>query len=339
MKKFKKAMSVIPLIIALILLFGIMNGDMQNWVNIFKSKLVTDKKAEKALEKTYPVGIIENYREAFIWADGRIPKAEIYDPDNKTGKPYPYYGISVNEGEWYGKCYDEDMEYNKSHKLNEKYIGAEKYNPDKLVVVGEKFDRKYMCVKNTIDSIEFIESLKECEERYYMSDGRVIAPYLSDDYTLDDIVLKHSISGDRFENQKLLYIKVKITVESESEWVQEVCVVPRMRIMKQKDDILVRDDYSSGYDICSQKDGKSILGNTSFPVYSDLGYFDTTLPNWDKIDESHYPMRKGEKVTYNLVYVLPEEYADDAYLVYDDIGHQEEFTYNLTDISIIKIIQ
>lgn len=334
MKYMKRMVAILPMIVGIILLYGIFSGNMEKWIHTFTS--AGDSK--KVSQKTYPIGVIENYREAFEWYAGAEPQAEVYDPDNKTGKPYLYYGQSVNETEWYEKCYAEDVEYNNSHKLSEKYIGTDKYNPDKIVGIGEQFMRKYMCVEGTVNEIDIVDSLNGCEEKYYLADGRIgILPSLNTDGMLENVEIK-DIAGKQTDNQNLKFIKVQLTMKSNSEWVQEVQVTPKLGFFDEEDGILVVDTQVI-YTIQSGADGNVQCGYTGYPIYLDLGYYDSTLPDSKNIDEVHYPMRKGESVTYNVIYAIPEEYIDKAYLVFDDIGHQEEFTYNLTDITIIKVTE
>ena len=332
LKVIKKVSAVIPIMVAVILLYGIFSGNIEDWIHQIKSTKSTNDSAGN----TYPIGVIENYRTTFKWENSGEPYAEVYAPDNKIGKPYLYYGVSVDECNWLESCYDEDVEYNKSHKLSEKYLGANKYNPDKVVNVGEKFTRKYMCSECTINKIDTVESLLDCESRYYLSDGRLgILPGLNERGVLENMVIQ-DISGQNIQNQNLIFLNIQITVESKSEWVQEVMMIPKLKFLNIDNDVLIESNNIC-YCICSGNDRSVNYSYTGYPIYSDLGYFDSTLPDCEYIDEFHYPMRKGESVTYNVIYPIPEEYIDNAYLVFDDMGHQEEFTYNFTDITIVKV--
>ena len=231
MKYMKRMVAILPMIVGIILLYGIFSGNMEKWIHTFTSA----RDSKKVSQKTYPIGVIENYREAFEWYAGAEPQAEVYDPDNKTGKPYFYYGQSVNETEWYEKCYDEDVEYNNSHKLSEKYIGADKYNPDKIVGIGEQFIRKYMCAEGTVNKIDIVDALNGCEEKYYLTDGRIgILPSLNTDGMLENVEIIKGIAGKQTDNQNLKFIKVQLTMKSNSEWVQEVQVTPKLRFLMKK---------------------------------------------------------------------------------------------------------
>ena len=333
--KIKKVIAIIPLIIGVLLLYGIISGNMEEWIHSVGSNVNT----KKTVEHTYDVGVINNYKEAFDWYEGAVPYADVYDPDNKVGETYFYYGITVDETKWYTSCYNEDIKYNSEHKLTKKYSGMEKYNPDKLVNIGEEFERKYVCADSVINKVELLDTLSECDRRYYLCDGREgILPSLREDGTLNNPII-YDLQGNQLSNQKFKFVKVEISLSSKSEWVQEIQVVPKLHYFQNSNDILDDSGNEVHYYINSGDNGDVIYSFTGYPIYQDVGYFDNSLENSNSIDELHYPMRKGESITYNVIYVVPEEYINNAYLVFDDIGHTEEFSYNLTDTDIFKIIE
>lgn len=327
----KKIIGFLPLIIGSILIYGIASGNIEGWIN----NLETDKKNEQSLATTYPVGVIENYKDAFEWYEGTVPVADVYDPDNKIKKSFPCYGYSVDEGNWYIKCNNEDLDYNKEHKLSEKYLGNLKYNPDKIVDIGETFDRKYLSAKSTIDNIEILDNLENVYEGYFTADGRSsVMPFLSENGSLENMQV-YNRDGLLTENQNLKFVKITISLESFSEWVEELELAPELNVLKkEEDDLLVASDM---LDYFIKINSEMTTLDSGHAIYIDLGFFDYTDPECEIIMETSYPMRKGEKITYSIMYVVPEAFLDDVYLVFNDRGNWVEYTYNLRDITIVKV--
>lgn len=325
--------------IAIILICEIINGNLKKWIIS-----INHPGSNSSSIESYPANsVIKNYGSAFEWEEGMKPFADIYDPKNKTGQRYLYYGSSTISRNWINKCCNEDINYNQNHKLDAKYLGYNKFNPDKLVNIGETFSRKYVCVKNTVNSIQIIDSLKTCDSRYFTTAGQGLRQYLSDNYILENTNIM-DILDKTVNNQNICYVRIQITLESESEWVQEVVISPSLCFLEKNDDFLT---VSPDFYCTIRPDNNPYVNIITFnssgvlPIYNDLGYFDTSLPNSEEIEQMTYPMRKGERVTYNLIYVLPAAYLDDAYLVYNDTctfcASLQDYTYNSKEVKIIKL--
>lgn len=288
--------------------------------------------------------VIENYDTLFEWYNGKTPKVNTYNTTAQKSREYLAYGISMDEYDYLKKCYDEDVANNNDNPLTNKYAGHGKYNKDKVLAGSEMFSRKYMSAFSCFNSTEFGDKFPfDVDDRYLMENTRsLIMDNLSDDRrVINNIEVYNASTGELCENQKVYYAFVQIGLEGRSNWVQDVLVAPRLSYLKDEGDILAEYDSPVYISINGER-----LSGDEYGVYigrmTDNGttfydYSDEACRN--SVPQCHCPLRIGESSGFYVIYLIPEAYLEDAYLVYNDLEEYEnvDYTYNLLDVAIYDL--
>ena len=134
---------------------------------------------------------------------------------------------------------------------------------------------------------------------------------------------------------------MQIGLEGRSNWVQDVLVAPRLSYLKDDGDILAEYDSPVYISINGER-----LSGDEYGVYigrmTDNGttfydYSDEACRN--SVPQCHCPLRIGESSGFYVIYLIPEAYLEDAYLVYNDLEEYEnvDYTYNLLDVAIYDL--
>ena len=306
------------------------------------SEKITETTTEDALSSNDKV--IENYNTMFEWYGEYIPKTDTYSSSTQKSREYLAYGISTDEYEYMKTCYDEDVLNNDNNKLMDKYLGHGKYNKNKLLDSQETFNRKYMSVSSSIFGGYFEDKIKvDIDDRYLMEDTRdLILENLSDDRScINNMMVYDADTGELCDNQKIYYVLVQIEIEAQSNWVQDVLLAPKLTYLKDDGDVL--SEYNSPVYISIN--GERLSGH-EYGIYikslvdDGLSFYDYSDENCrDSVPQCHWPLRIGETVGFYDIYLIPEAYLEDAYLVYNDLEEfgSVDYTYNLLDVSIFDL--
>ena len=317
------------------------NTDISN-VEADETESTDEMSADKFISP-YSI-VIENYDTLFEWYNGKTPKVNTYNTTAQKSREYLAYGISMDEYDYLKKCYDEDVANNNDNPLTDKYAGHGKYNKDKVLAGSEMFSRKYMLAFSRFTSTEFCDKFPfDVDDRYLMENTRsLIMDNLSDDRReINNIEVYNASTGELCENQKVYYAFVQIGLEGRSNWVQDVLVAPRLSYLKDDGDVLAEYDspvYISvnGERLSGDKYGVYIESmkddGTTFYDYSDEACRNS-------VPQCHCPLRIGESSGFYVIYLIPEAYLEDAYLVYNDLEEYEnvDYTYNLLDVAIYDL--
>ena len=326
---------------AIVLIYGIFSGDLESYMTRFK-KAASSKENDtsSSVAKEYPPGeVIEDYVNAFDWTI--YPSEKSYDPNNKSMK-YNAYGISKDEEKYLKTLQNEVVKYDKEHPISDECKGSNKINPSCRFNIGQEVDIRQDSMKVTINSIDILEDVSALDEDYFLPEVResnLVSSYDKSGNLMDGVKLFDCITNEPLDNQKLLFVKVNLTIKSYSNWVETIPdVSPSICFCEDNK------QYISGIDGYFAKNGDNVEGYSFGPMYFDLGsYSYTAYKEQNLMDYSlSYPMRIGEEVTFNAVYVCPEQLIDKAYLFLGSSiswGGENANTYNDIFIKFIKVTE
>ncbi|MDE6232610.1 MAG: hypothetical protein K2M60_04585 [Lachnospiraceae bacterium] len=346
----KKVLTFFPLLIAVVLLYGTVTGKIEKQVKNAKHKIVNTKsEKEKAGEETYPPGKITSLKEAFEWEDFGIPAADEYDPDNKISGGV--YGKTKAEIKYMEELRKYEKKYDEEHPLEERYEGLWKYNPNRVLKVGQEFEVKSKCLTIIIEGIEFKENIKDIDMEYVNPNGRgCVLPYIDESGKMNPGVLYEDVligedpakqenwSRKEYDNNNVIFAAVHLSVSGQSEWIQEVYQLYPDMVFLNRDGDLLYNDLGNLNRLHGSRGENIILGLGSV-FYDDLGFYD--FENCNRYEYTSYPIRKGETVEFTVMYAVPEVSLDRAYLIYGDDSelYNENTRYNCRDITLVKLIE
>lgn len=333
------------------------NNEISNNIES-ETKPDTDKKeTESTILGADIKPLLENYSELFEWCDGKKPIVDTYDAEKQKKREYLAYGVSVDEYKYRKKIYENEIAADKASSLDSAYYGNGKYSKDKMFVLGEEIDRKYMSCKTNIASIAFNNKIIfNIEDKYFLEATRnqildnvkrdyetVNGEQVSNSATVENMQVYDLTTGKLCANQKIYYVMLNITINSNSNWVQDTLIAPKLVYLQKKDDMLETYANPPVYiEINGKKLTKSEYGIYNFAAsnYDKIIYYDYDDEACrDSVPQCHSPIRKGESVSAIVYYLVPEAYLEDAYFMYSDIEEFEEIqnTYNFSEVSIVSL--
>lgn len=316
----KKILSFLPLVIGGIIIWGLASGRIEDAVNP-KDK-VTEK--DTTIDKVYKNGRLQ-LKESYKWITE--PDAEEYASDYKE-PGIEKYGLTVNQNEWENQCYSELNSYIKKCELTDKQKGENRYNKDYIVQINEEFDLKFLHLKGKVTNIEIRNNVNDDEIDGFIRCGKEdITEYLDSDGSLKDMTVVEKYMSDdnkivEEKNQhKMCFIKLSITLDSYSDWVQNSTITPYVMYLEDNGEALqpIGTDFNKGYyfyGVASEMYGA--------PLYYDVDFYDNY-----KFPEQiifQYPMMNGESISFNVGYIVPEDMLDNVYFMYGT-GTTTEFDY------------
>lgn len=288
---------------------------------------------------------LKNYSELFKWYNGKLPEINEYDSNSQKSRKYLAYGVSEDEYEHMKKCYDKDVAYNTEHPLDDIHSGHGKYSLDRLILPVEKFDRKYMSSLTSFSNANFSTTMSpETKDKYFTEGGRdLIINNLNDDRTkINNLYIYDTETNRLCENQTIYYVTIDVDHLVNSPWVQDVLIAPKLTYMKNEGDMLTEIDDPAYISINNQ-----ILSNIQYGIYIINGNVDNDFSFYDyedkdcvnSVPQCHCPLRNGEFINARIVYMIPAQYIENAYLVYNDLEEFQkvDYTYNLRDTAILEL--
>lgn len=363
-KLLKKTIYIIPLIIAVALVVGIATGKIDKGVNKAKDYVEESKEDKGASssednsdktnsdissetddlepEKEIPAGKI-NLLEYFTWIDK--PKVEVFDPENRIiGESV--YGMTKEEEKYSIDLLKKQEEYNKANPIPKELKGMFRFNKDRLLDYGESYYIEEIKTTVTYSNFEVRDNFNGLESKYFTEhdiDREEFVKKLDADGKLSNCCYykyfggPNSINDVKVENADYRLVMFDINLKCDCEWVVSTDVVPSLYYLEEdkSGEVLIGVEPSI---YGGTKDGN--INITYFlPKYIDI------VDNMPELDEDprFYPMRKGDDITFRVGYIVPVDYMEKAYLVYDKndwpIYTGGESSYNTQNYILMKLIQ
>lgn len=332
----KHIIHILPIIIAAILLYGAVTGKITKIISYTKN-VTKDKSDDITEEETVSlppgkINLIDNFR----WTSK--PMVDEYDPDNR--QKFQVYGETVMEGEWNKKCEKELEKYRENIDLPKEKQGYV-FNTDIVKNIGEEFELIKSKRKVTITNVTVNEVVDEkyLDKEKLLVDFDEFKGFLNEDGRFSGCNIRwfeNNKKKNKENDVKLYWVVADINVKAESEWVDCGDIVPSLEYLYKDDDVMRLADKS----YMMEGEWENQIGEDSGVVYVDLGLYDFSDINQRILG---YPMRKGDQVTFQAAYVIPEEMLDYAYLWYEcpDGGNEEnvhvdDYYTNIYDV-LVKV--
>ena len=348
-KLIKKVIYIIPLAIGILLIIGIATGKLDKSIDKAKEyvKEIKEDSADKeSIDDTknsikdIPAGKI-NLMEYFSWIDE--PKVKVFDPENRIIERTPVYGLSK-------ELLEKQEDYNKSNPIPEKLKGAGIYNKERLLEYGEPYYVEAIKTTVTYSNFEVRDNFAGLDSKYFTEydiDREEFVKKLDADGKLSNCCYykyyggPNSINDVKVENVDYRLVMFDINLKCDCEWVVETDVVPFIYYLEEEE------TGKALIEVSPRIYGERGKGNGNVDIANIVPkYFDIVenMPELDEdIDPRFYPMRKGDDITFRVGYIVPVDYMDKAYLVYDtnytnySTGSQE--SYNTQNYILMKLIQ
>ena len=331
----RRIIYITPLLMGVMLIYGIFTGELEKKVNEVKLKIDERKASSDKKEDTYnkrdneeatlPDGKI-SIKENFTW--DIPPRVDEYDPDNKLPGNY-MYGYTKEEIQYQEKLGYKQCEYDEKVKLPEELKGHNIFNKEKMIEFGEEFEIKFNKLKCKYENLIIREDFLGLDKEYYSYDKEILLSKLDADGKLQNVSLWKD--NQEIKNVDVKLVMFDVAIVPSSEWVTECEVVPWIYYLQEKNGALVELDsfyYREHGELGVVEDR---------PIYFDLGLYDFDTAGINDMIY-HCPMRKGETVTFTVGYLIPEELMDNAYIIYNtDCWPATDYSYNTKDIAILKI--
>lgn len=328
MKEFKKVIYFIPLLVALLVIYGAVSGKLQIFIEKSKDKFEENIPSEKNNhENPIPAGRIV-LREYFDNWDVE-PLVEEYNPDNKIAKNL-VYGRTMDESSHITEHYKRQEKMTGETKIPTEYLGSDIYNKGVIKKWGESFEIDYTEATYKYDNVIVRDDFVGLDSKYYTENKEQLLNCLDNEGKLVDTVMVSMEDGKEIRDVPCKLVMFDITIKPESEWVIEAETVPELQFLNENGDALEKiTEYCGKY-------GELDITNAR-PIYYDLGLYDVETAGVNE-DIYNYPMRKGEEVNFKVGYIVPIELLDSAYLVYNpDCYIATEYSYAAQDMAIYKI--
>lgn len=344
MKKIsKRILYAIPLMIGIVLIYGIFSGKLDERVNRAKAKL-DEKKTDTVQNDTSP-GDVEGggtgetslpegkiaLKENFMWEIP--PRVDEYDPENKISGNY-VYGSTLEEQQYKTKCGKEQNDIDMKEKIPAELKGDQIFNKEKMIQWGETFEIKYNQLTCKYDNPVIRDDLAGLDEKYYSYDKELLLDKLDADGKLQNVSIWEWNEDREHTNVRVKLVMFDITITPHSNWVTECEVVPELLYLEEKNGALFSIDDEKKY---YNRSGELHVIHDR-PIYYDLGLYDFETAGINE-DIYYCPMRKGEIINFTVGYLVPEELLDYAYVVYNPDCHRAtDYSYNTRDIAIKKLM-
>lgn len=365
-KLLKKTIYIIPLIIAVALVVGIATGKLDKGVNKAKHYVEESKEDKGASssednfdktnsdissetddlepEKEIPAGKI-NLLEYFTWI-GK-PKVEVFDPENRIiGERV--YGMTKEEEKYSIELEKKQEEYNKANPIPKELKGILCFNKDRLLDYGESYYIEEIKTTVTYSNFEVRDNFNGLESKYFTEhdiDREEFIKKLDADGKLSNCCYykyyggNNGINDVKVENVDYRLVMFDINLKCDCEWVVEKDVVPWLYYLEEVE------TGKALTEVTPRIYGETGQGNGNVDIAYFLPKYLDIVDNMPELDEDprFYPMRKGDDITFRVGYIVPVDYMDKAYLIFDKNGNYNtnttEYSYNTQNYILMKLIQ
>lgn len=197
-KNYKKILGIIPLVMALVLGYGMVSGKLEEFINNIKDGEVgtggaVEETENIEVEVSDDGEIIYEEPEAveLVYKDRKLqlsdtyewytePLVTEYDVNNKNCENGAY-GITVNERNWESQCRAEIAKLNAKDNMEESQKGYLKFDKNCVKDIDSEIDLRMENLKAKVENISISETISQEELEYFLPDFEGISEYMEAD--------------------------------------------------------------------------------------------------------------------------------------------------------------